>query len=378
MVPPVSSLGQGWENGPSLNRARYGLGAVQYNGHIYAAGGHKTPNTLEVLFSGETEWTQLAPLPAEQKFHCAALVEDKIYTLGSYGTSDICQIYDISENKCQAGPTLPMALYWATAQAVGNKIYLIGGWQPGGAGKLDTLWILDTVSGEWTRGASIPTPMQTPTSASYANDIFVFCKDSHYKYNIQSNRWTPFPTPPRSHGGQAAAVAAGGKIYLIGGCPGNINEAFNTTDIFDPVTSTWTTGPDLKIARYSFQAVYLDQEETIYAIAGRGLEAQSLGSVEKLSIETGTTFKRGNVNGDDRMNIADAIFILGYLYSGSQAPTCLDAADANDDGAVDIADAITLLDHLFGESGPLPEPFGACGIDPTADELGCDSYPPCE
>ena len=50
----------------------------------------------------------------------------------------------------------------------------------------------------------------------------------------------------------------------------------------------------------------------------------------------------------------------------------------NDDGAIDIADAIALLDFLFGGSGDLPEPFGECGVDPTEDGVGCDTYVFCE
>ena len=52
----------------------------------------------------------------------------------------------------------------------------------------------------------------------------------------------------------------------------------------------------------------------------------------------------------------------------------------NADGALDIADAIYLLGYLFG-NGPDPEsPFGDCGVDPTPEdpELGCESYPLCE
>jgi hypothetical protein len=45
---------------------------------------------------------------------------------------------------------------------------------------------------------------------------------------------------------------------------------------------------------------------------------------------------------------------------------------------VDIADAIAVLSHLFAGAGPLPEPFGECGVDSTEDELGCTEYPPCE
>ncbi len=55
----------------------------------------------------------------------------------------------------------------------------------------------------------------------------------------------------------------------------------------------------------------------------------------------------------------------------------IDAAAANDDGAVDIADAIAVLGHLFAGAGDLPEPFGECGVDPTADDMSCHEYPPC-
>jgi hypothetical protein len=89
-------------------------------------------------------------------------------------------------------------------------------------------------------------------------------------------------------------------------------------------------------------------------------------------------FQRGDTNGDGAVDIADAIFTLGYLFAQGPEPTCLDAADANDDGAVDIADAIAVLSHLFAGAGPLPEPFGGCGPDPTADGVGCRSFPPCQ
>jgi hypothetical protein len=91
-----------------------------------------------------------------------------------------------------------------------------------------------------------------------------------------------------------------------------------------------------------------------------------------------TFFRRGDSNSDGNLDIADAIFTLSYLFAEGAAPTCLDAADANDDGAVNIADAIAVLSHLFAGSGDLPEPFAACGTDPTVDHLDCARFGPCE
>ncbi len=88
-------------------------------------------------------------------------------------------------------------------------------------------------------------------------------------------------------------------------------------------------------------------------------------------------FMRCDANADGMRNIADAIFILGYIFGGGEAPACTKSADANDDGQIDIADPVRLLGLLFAQGPDLDVPFEACGADPTADSLSCVSFPPC-
>ena len=112
-----------------------------------------------------------------------------------------------------------------------------------------------------------------------------------------------------------------------------------------------------------------------------GVAASRTGTLHVTSILP--EFLRGDTNGDNTIDIADTIALLGHLFGGQSAPGCSDAADANDDEALDIADAIAILAHLFGGAGPLPEPFDTCGQDPPAvppavDELECLQYEPCE
>jgi len=89
-------------------------------------------------------------------------------------------------------------------------------------------------------------------------------------------------------------------------------------------------------------------------------------------------FRRGDVNADGAVDIGDAISTLGFLFAAAGEPGCMDSADANDDGAVDIGDAIYTLAFLFasGDSPAAPGPQ-SCGIDPTADRLGCKRYLRC-
>ena len=87
-------------------------------------------------------------------------------------------------------------------------------------------------------------------------------------------------------------------------------------------------------------------------------------------------FTRGDANGDGTFDLADPIRTLDYLFSAASV-TCLLALDANDDEMIDLADGISQLNSLFQGAGPLPDPFGTCGVDPTAGALTCDAFTAC-
>ena len=89
-------------------------------------------------------------------------------------------------------------------------------------------------------------------------------------------------------------------------------------------------------------------------------------------------FLRGDSNDDGKVDISDAISTLGVLFLGQGEITCRDACDSNDDGTVDISDAITTLGVLFLGRGTIPLPgMKDCGIDPTDDQLGCETFQKC-
>ena len=88
-------------------------------------------------------------------------------------------------------------------------------------------------------------------------------------------------------------------------------------------------------------------------------------------------FIRGDPNVDGKTDIADAVFLLTYLFREGARPSCMESANANDDLMIDIADTIYLLNFLFKAGVPPRAPFPACGPDPSpGDSLGCESYPP--
>jgi PKD repeat protein len=92
----------------------------------------------------------------------------------------------------------------------------------------------------------------------------------------------------------------------------------------------------------------------------------------------GPRFLRGDADADGVPGLTDAVLTLDYLFRGGGEPACVKAADADDDGAVNVTDAVYLLNFLFLGHGSPPPPFPDCGIDPTNDDLGCESFAACE
>jgi hypothetical protein len=63
-------------------------------------------------------------------------------------------------------------------------------------------------------------------------------------------------------------------------------------------------------------------------------------------------FLRGDANGDGVIDIGDVIYLMNYLFTGTSAPSPLEAGDANCDGIVDIGDVIYLINYLFTGTAP--------------------------
>ena len=101
------------------------------------------------------------------------------------------------------------------------------------------------------------------------------------------------------------------------------------------------------------------------------------GALRPVPCDGGDPLGAGNtalldVNGDDLVNITDAIYALDFLFlGGGTAPRCADAGDINDSGDIDLSDAVALLAAFFQGGSPVPAPFPTPGPDPSQDGLGC-------
>jgi hypothetical protein len=61
----------------------------------------------------------------------------------------------------------------------------------------------------------------------------------------------------------------------------------------------------------------------------------------------------GDANGDNQLNVGDAVFLISYVFKAGPAPEPLEFGDANCDSTVNVADAVYLISYIF-KGGPQP------------------------
>ena len=89
-------------------------------------------------------------------------------------------------------------------------------------------------------------------------------------------------------------------------------------------------------------AIYLEGEWTDNPVMYLELEAW----------DPGTSFLRGDANGDDVINVADIVHEVNFLYRGGDPPDPMEAGDANSDDIVNVADVVYLVNYLYRGGDP--------------------------
>ena len=163
-----------------------------------------------------------------------------------------------------------------TSCVVDDKLYIIGGFQSYDSSSA-TMDMYDPETGEWSSLKNMPTHRGILACAAIDEKIYVMggiqgtngyldytgLKTTEM-YNTSNDTWTKMADSPTSRWGPSA-IAANGKIYLIGGKSGSI--VYSTVNVYDPVTNSWSTiRKNMPTARYELTTCLL--KDKIYAIGG--------------------------------------------------------------------------------------------------------------
>jgi len=139
----------------------------------------------------------------------------------------------------RAEPSLPAAVEETAAAAAGGRLYVMGGFNAAGQ-SLRSVYVFDRSS--WSGGPSLPLPLDHPSAATLDDHVYIAGghsngRDSARVFRLDGDRWTEVAPMHFARGGHAL-VAAGGRLYAIGGntAAGNVSP----TEEYDPQTNAWS------------------------------------------------------------------------------------------------------------------------------------------
>jgi N-acetylneuraminic acid mutarotase len=241
-------------------------------------------------------WEEKPSLPKAVDVYEVAACAGKLYVFGARnsGTTsyNVIEIYNPVTSIWQVEiESLPINLY-VQPIVVNDKIYIIGGTHQAGFAVIvydKTNQVYDTKTGTWTTMAALPMGVANYASAVLDNKIYLFGGTnnswpgrqyvvSQYTnvvqiYDVVNDSWT-FGAPVSTEMCSMAAAAIPGtsgttQIYLAGGryteYLGNEGAVLgfppvNTTQIYDPATNTWTTGPQMLTARSGLSLINVNNK----------------------------------------------------------------------------------------------------------------------
>jgi N-acetylneuraminic acid mutarotase len=257
-----------WSTANPMAYDHYFFQPVVLNGKIYAVGGDNYGgNHVEVFDPITGNWSNVGSLNVGRKSLGAAVANGKIYAMGGYSPTTNAYVTEVEEYDpgldtwtVLTGRDIPHARANLQVQAVGGKIYAIGGWQnpraDGNAGAVNFVDEFDPVPGIWTSRAPIPSARDGFASAVINNRIYAFdgrdgvpppstaAIASVESYDPLSNTWTVH-TAPQVQRFDLAGAEINGTVYLGGGLVRG--------SVFPPGPYWWGTLNGINITATAFE-----------------------------------------------------------------------------------------------------------------------------
>jgi hypothetical protein len=162
-------------------------------------------------------WREGPPLPRVLYNHSAVTVGDRVFVLGGYDTAaqELRSVYVLEGTRWRALAPLPRPVHAFGAVVFRGEIWVIGGRR--GETKLREVWVFDPERGRWRRGPSLAKPMELLGATVVGDEIHAVWERTYQIYDAGTNRWREGPPPlvPRH---ALSLFHLGGTLYAVGGC----------------------------------------------------------------------------------------------------------------------------------------------------------------
>ncbi len=223
-------------------------------------GGFDAAVRIMTLINPGNSWQDRAASPRAVRYAGITYHNGYLYQMGGQAsttmTDSVGSVYrlNLASNVWETMTSMITPVQGIDPVAIGNKIYVFGGYDRNGF-YLDDLQIYDTTVNTWTLGARLTIiPLWQYQAVALDGQLYIIggnggwaTATTHnrvFRYNPTGNSWSE-AAPLNQARYYASAGVIGGKIYIAGG---SYLSALSSMEIYDTAANTWTLGVDLPAA----------------------------------------------------------------------------------------------------------------------------------
>ena len=283
-------------------------GGAAVGGKLYVVAGETASahtSDMYVFNPANGEWQVGPDLPGPGVENPAVTAHGgKLYVFGGStssftGAVPNAGVFDPATNAWTPLPSLPTARGGATAQAIGTKIYVVGGLTAAGV-SLDTTDVFDTGTGTWSSTSAMSTRRDNAGSAALGGKLYVFgggtrnvggyanhTLNSVEMYDPATNTWAPRAPMPTGRRTMAVGTLRG-RAQLIGGeLSSSATGTFAENEEYDPVSNSWLSLTLQPTPRHGGAAGTIG--DAIYVAGGGPISGSSFSSLNEAFSFVGST-----------------------------------------------------------------------------------------
>ncbi len=216
-----------------------------------APGGSSAPTGSAALV-----WRRIPDIPTGRSEVAATVFRGEVYVIGGFGGARVVEIFD--GQRWRRGPDLPLGVDHPMAAALGDiadgggGVYVFGG---NAGGPTARSFRLAPGATAWREIAAMPGPRSQAAAVARGASIYIVggydgqrLVAPTYAYDANGDRWrqvAPIPTT-RDH---LAAALLGVRVCAIGGRKLSLTSNLATFECYDPDADRWETMPNAPTAR---------------------------------------------------------------------------------------------------------------------------------
>jgi N-acetylneuraminic acid mutarotase len=266
-----------WRSAPSMHQGRAAHAAVSTPSGIYALAGTGTSGrpVIEVERFDGSSWTVVSRLPGNGlNAPAAAAIGERIFLIGGFDlTTNVpvsqVHVFDTAHGTWSEGPALPAPRGGHAAAVLDGRIHVIGGGNS--RSTIADHSVFDPLTQQWSERAPLPRSMGSPAAVVHGGVLYSVGGRSGpsdfgdvYRYDAANDRWVAMPSiPPR---GTSGAVSYCGAIHFFGGESQATQSTIAEALRLDEAKGEWTRIAPMPTARNFARAVVRDG--IVYVVGG--------------------------------------------------------------------------------------------------------------